>query len=409
MIKFLTAHTFEIEDPKAAEKEILEQLKPEQSLLKNSAGLVFCSLDFITSGVMERICKTLPFEVIGCTTQSIAVPGASGGLMLAVGVLTSDDSRFTADLSEPLDADIENRITGLYRRVSGALGSSPSQIIMVHPKLFNFAGDRTVKVLDRLSNGTPLFGTVALDEVLGSRSPMVIHNGSVYPDRIALLLTSGAESRFCSDFFYPPEVHFPGENKHVTASRSRLGTGLPGNRPLGFDQPLLVTEARDNQLISINNIPASEFMNRIGIVAKDQLDVISGFPILIDNHDGAGMRPNAIHGIEKGGVLRCGATITTGAALKLGSMIREDVLRSTEHLIASIKQENRRNGHLIFSCYGRSIVLVDLTDETAICRGQMEGQSYLFAYSGGEFCPVYDGEGGVHNYFHQYSIVSASF
>ncbi|MDR1058364.1 MAG: FIST C-terminal domain-containing protein [Treponema sp.] len=407
MIKFLTAHTFEMEDPKAAEKEILEQLKPEQSLLKNSAGLVFCSLDFITSGVAERVCKALPFEVIGCTTQSIAVPGASGELMLAAGVLTSDDSRFAAGLSEPLDADIEDRLTGLYQSVSGALGSSPSQMIMIHPKLFNFPGDRTVKVFDRLSNGIPIFGTVALDEVLGSRSPMVIHNGSVYPDRIALLLTSGVESGFCSDFFYAPEVHFPGENKHVM--RNRLGTGLSGNRLPGLDQPLLVTEARDNQLISVNNIPASEFMNRIGIVSKNQLDVISGFPILIDNHDGAGMRPNAIHGIEKGGVLRCGATITTGAALKLGSMVREDVLRSTEHLITSIKQENGRNGHLIFSCYGRSIVLVDLTDETAICRRQMEGRSYLFIYSGGEFCPVYDREGGVHNHFHQYSIVSASF
>jgi hypothetical protein len=39
----------------------------------------------------------------------------------------------------------------------------------------------------------------------------------------------------------------------------------------------------------------------------------------------------------------------------------------------------------------------------------MEGTSYGFIYSGGEFCPVYDEGGGIHNCFQQFSIISVSF
>jgi small ligand-binding sensory domain FIST len=149
-------------------------------------------------------------------------------------------------------------------------------------------------------------------------------------------------------------------------------------------------------------------MERAGIISGDSLNAAAAFPLLIDNHDGAGPKLCAIHNIE-GSVLRCGSTIVTGAALKIGNPGKNDVLQSMARLTGLIKKESSGNWHLVFSCYGRSITMVDLKDEMEAFQKQMEGLSYIYISSGGEFGPVYDRGGGILNRFHQYSIISASF
>ena len=103
MIRLLTAVTLEIDDPRLAAEEIIQQFDTEHSLLANTAGLLFCSLDFVKSGAAEAVAKALPFETIGCTTHGIAVPGAMGEVMLTVAALTSDDVFFKTGVSDPLD------------------------------------------------------------------------------------------------------------------------------------------------------------------------------------------------------------------------------------------------------------------------------------------------------------------
>ncbi|MDR1024965.1 MAG: hypothetical protein LBL56_04500, partial [Treponema sp.] len=180
MIQVLTSFTLEIDDPRIAAAEILEQLDPEHTLLKNSAGLLFCSLDFVLSGAAEAVCKALPFEVIGSTTQGIAVPGAMDENMLAVMVLTSDEVSFNVGVSDPLGTDGENRVGELYKRLSGDRKFSPSLMLICHANPDCFPGDKTVEILDRISGGVPLFGINALNETLSNRIPYIEENGSLY-------------------------------------------------------------------------------------------------------------------------------------------------------------------------------------------------------------------------------------
>jgi hypothetical protein len=382
MIRFLTSFTLEIDDFRIAVDEILKQLDPGHSLLKNSAGLLFCSLDFILSGVAEAVCKALPFEVIGCTTHGITVSGAMDENMLAVIVLTSDEVFFRTGVSDPLGTEGETRIEELYRRLSGPLDSSPSLMLICHTSSDCFPGDKAMEILDHMSGGTPLFGTNALDETSGSRTPMVIHNGTVYSDRLALLLVCGAvESRFYIKAL--PEIKI-------------------------YNKPAVITEVQGNRLISINNISAAEFMEQIGVISKDETNRLYGFPLLLDNHDGRGPKACAIYGIEEDGALRCGSVVAKGAVVKLASQMQEEVLRDSEQLIKSIKKENEKKGHLIFSCFGRSAPLVDLKDEMRLFQKHMKGKSYAFVYSRGEFCPVDNEQGELRNCFHQFSIISLS-
>jgi hypothetical protein len=384
MIRFLTAFTFEIDNPQIASAEIMEQLEAGHSLLKNSAGFLFCSREFIPAGVMEAVSRALPFEVIGCTTHGVAVPGAMGEIMLAVAVLTSDESSFRVGLSDPLDADQENRIGELYGRLSGGgLRSLPSLMFLCYPSSVGFTGDRVAGVLHRLSGGRPLFGTNALDETIGDPLPLVFHNGTAYPDRMALLLLYGpAESRFYVDPL--PEMAI-------------------------YSRPVTVTEARGNRIISINNRPALEFVENLVSVSGDKMNAVYGFPLLVDNHDGAGPNPCGIYRVEEGGVLCCGKVINIGAAVKVISQVQERVLRSSAEFAELIKKENHGKNHLIFSCFGRSTPLVDLKDEMELFQKHMRGTPYMFIYSRGEFCPVYEKSGGIRDCFHQFSLVSASF
>jgi hypothetical protein len=383
MIRLLTAFTFEIDDPPLAAEEILKQLDVEHSLLKNSAGFLFCSLGFIPSGAAAAVARALPFETIGCTTHGIAMPGIMGENMLAAVVLTSGDVSFRTGLSDPLDADGETRIQELYGRLSAPPEGPPSLILVSHSNPAHFSGDRVLEILDRLSGGTPVFGTNALDETIENRTPLIIYNGKSYADRLALLTMRGAvESRFTVKSL--PAMNF-------------------------YTKPAVVTEVRGSKLVSINNMPAVEFMEKLGIISQNRVNAVYGFPLLIDNHDGKGPRSCAIHSIEDGGVLRCGSAIVEGAALKLVSQMQDEVLRGSEQLAESIKKEGAEKNHLIFSCFGRSAPLVDMKDEMGLFQKHLEGLPYVFIYSGGEFCPVRNEQGGIHNCFHQFSIISASF
>jgi hypothetical protein len=382
MTRFLAFFTLEIDDLRIAAEEILEQLNGGPSLLKNSVGFLFCSLDFILSGVVEAVCKALPFEVIGCTTHGIAVPGAMEENMLAVIVLTSDDVFFKAGLSEPFGVEGEKRIEELYKRLSAPSESSPSLMLISHSNPTYLPGDRVMKILDRVSGGTPLFGTNALDLTPVRRTPMIIHNGTAYSDRLALIFVYGdMKSRFHAKSL--PEMNI-------------------------YSKPAVATEVQGNRLVSINNIPAADFMEQFGIISGDNMNASYGFPLLVDNHDGRGIKSIGIYGIEDDRALHCGCVLAEGATFKLANQMREEVLRSSEQLVELLKEESDRKNHLIFSCFGKSAPLIDIKDEMRLFEKNLGEESFVFVFSGGEFCPIENEQGKLFNSFHQYSIISMS-
>ncbi|MDR1626719.1 MAG: FIST C-terminal domain-containing protein [Spirochaetia bacterium] len=259
------------------------------------------------------------------------------------------------------------------------------KMVTAHTSELDNAQAAAQEILGRLSGGGPIFGTSAFDQSPGHhRTPLVIHKGEAYSDRLALILVWGAQA----------------ENRfHISA--------LPPQNICS--QPMPVTRAQGNKLISINNMSAAKFMEQTGVICAENTDSIYAFPLLIDNHDGAGLKPCAMYDIEEDGALRCGCAFSPGATLQLANQVRESVLHSSEQIAESIKRESTGNGHLVFSCFGRSAPLVDLKDEMRLFQKHLRETPYLFIYSGGEFCPVYDGRGGIRNEFHQFSIVSISF
>jgi hypothetical protein len=380
MVKMLTAHTFEIDDPETAVREILGQVNVH-NLLRNSVGLLFCYLDFIASGVVAAVCKALPFEVMGCTTLGAAAPGMMGDSVFALTVLTSDDVTFAPGLSEPLGEDEEGRISRCYRETAKV---PPSLILVFTPSLYNLAGDTVVGVLNRESRGVPVFGTGALDADTKIRTPKTIYGGTAYGDRMPLLLFSGnLIPQFCMNSVWKYGVH---------------------------SQKALVTSAEGNRMITVNSIPAAVYMKKLGLITEERLDMLFVFPLAIDT--GAGLRLCIIYEINKDGSLTCSANIPSGSTLRIGSPGSAEVLKTAKEITCAAKEAGAgRTGQtalLIFSCFSRSIIQANPHDEMEMIRGELDdaGTPYVFAYSGGEICPVYDGTGALVNQYHNYAIIS---
>ncbi|MDR2304770.1 MAG: FIST C-terminal domain-containing protein [Treponema sp.] len=380
MVKMLTAHTFEIEDTDAAVREIREQLDGQGGLLKNTIGLLFCYLDFITLGTAETVCKALPFDTLGCTSLGAAAPGIMGDIILTLTVLTSDDVEFHPGLSDPLTEDEERRIAGVYRELASPLQSPPALIFVITPSLYNLAGDMVVGILDRESGGVPIFGTGALDMDTKIRTPKTIYRGTVYSDRMPVLLFSGnLKPRFFVDSVWKHNIH---------------------------TQKALVTAAKGNRMITVNNIPAAEYMKKIGLITEKRLDMLFVFPLAINSS--AGSLPNLfiIYTINDDGSLTCSANIPQGCTVYIGSPGSGEVINTAKNITGAVKK-TPGDAALIFSCVSRSIILTNLQEEMdAVQEALNDSYPYIFIYSGGEICPVYDEKQAVVNRYHNYAIIS---
>jgi hypothetical protein len=383
MIKLLSACTHELDDREKATQEILSQLEIEKNLLKNSAALLFCHAEFILLGVMEAVCKSLPFNVLGCTSQGFAMNGAEDEMLLTLTVLTSDDVEFAAGVSESLTEDAENRIDALYRNLAAPLAAKPALIFVMQPMLLDPSGDILTAAVDRASGGVPVFGTCALDVYKKSRRAKTIFNGTAYQNQMALLLFSGpVKPRFFSDTFPQKSV---------------------------FPQNAIISSARDNRIYSVNNIPVLSFLSDIGIVQNNASDTLYAIPLVIDYRHGESSEIIVIAGIDADGSLICGRNVETGGVLSIGSITSAYVLESVSRMAQTIKAEAEGSGLFIFSCFSRNVILVgEPLAEIETLKKEFEGFSlpWLFLYSSGEICPQYTETGETVNRFIQYSLVA---
>jgi hypothetical protein len=386
MIKVMTAYTMEPNDVDYALREVLAQLGDD--LLANSIGLLFCNFEFLESSLVRKLCDRLPFDVAGCVSQGFCVKDAGETFMLALMVLSSDDVEFVSGVSASLTAGGEGAVEALYRDLLGR-GTNPREpaLIFAFPPLCTgLTGNAIVRVLNQVSGGVPLFGSVAVDHTVELRAPRTIYNGEHYADQLPLVLLRGnVKPRF---FAY----------------------SLP--RGMRITQNAEITEAKGNRLISINNMPAAVFMEKAGIGSQGTVDIIYAFPIVVDSHDGSEPRLITMSKTESGGALVSEQDVPASGTVTIGVIDEKLVIESTRYFVDRIKETSVRNGLLIFSCLSRVLTLKNPIEEMTLVRQEFAGLSgpFLYIYSGGEICPLCKpGEDRPVNSFHQFTIVACEF
>jgi hypothetical protein len=389
MIKVLNACTYELDNPEVAVKEINDQIDIKNNLLKNRVGLLFCHSKFIEMGVMEAICKSLPFDVLGCTSMFLAQVGAdksikTGDVMLTVTVLTSDDIEFATEVCEPLtETNAVDCIQALYQKTASLLNGKPELAFAFPPTMFNITIDTITEALDRASGGIPIFGTVAVDMEVHIRQPQTIYNGVGYNNRMALLLFRGPVK---PKFFF---IRF--------------------SEKIALTQDAIITNAEGSRIFSINNKPAASFLDELGLIGSGQVGFSHAIPLVIGDSEGNNPEVVVVHNITPEGALICSRHVSAGGILNIGAITADHLLESAKTLFRDIKEHGKETGLFVFSCFLRSVVLgMGSIAEVDILRQELDSYfgPWLYVNSGGELCPRYAASGAIENQALQYALVA---
>jgi len=401
MIKMLNVYTQELDDPEKAVREILQPLDIKNSLLKNSAALLFCHVKFIEAGVAEAVYKNLPFDVVGCTSLFFGTPDAEDapvvdrGIILTVTVFTSDDTSFAAGVSAPLnEKNVDECVNDLYRRASSSLGAESLALAFAFPpSIASVPADDIVGSLDRACKGVPLFGSVALDMGIHIQNPKTIFKAAgsaagesgAFSDRMPLLLFKGqVKPRFFHSSF-------------------------PDKSILSWDA--VITGAAGNRIISINNKPALSFLKDMGFFQDGMHEGILVYPLVVEYPDNE-TEVVIVQDISPEGQLICGRKVQAGGMLNMVAVTADTVLESVKIMVRDLKKSGNETGFILFSCFLRNIVLGgnSQVEYESVCK-ELDGctGSWLFLNSGGELCPGYSENGELVNRFHQYAVIACQF
>ena len=385
MIRMLTAQTTEVDDVDFAVAEILKQLDLENRLLKNSVGILACYADFLEGGVIPALCDRLPFDVVGVTTLGTGTENTAELLALTLCVLTSDDVSFSAVVSESLIDDHENKIQAAYDRAAAALPGDPALVLAYVPMMAAVGGEKIASRIDKVGNGTPVFGTVACDHNFDSRQAHTIYNGAAYRDNLAMILLSGP-----------------------VRARFFLGA-LPLNNVQKHQA--VITASDGNILHEINGLPAAEYLRGMGLAPNDILESSKSMPIVVDYRDGTPPVIRGFYTFTPEGSAICGGEMPVNATFALSTLDSADVLLSARQLFDEILAAQGAVGMLLISCLVRSFALdtEPLAEMNLVSSCVDRTFPYQLCYAGGEICPVYDKEGGVSNRFPNFSFIGCMF
>ena len=386
MISAILANTVEVDEPEIALRDILTQLHLQKNLRKNSVGIIHCNNDFIESGAVEAICDRLPFPVVGINTLlNSSSLGLLDNMLLTICVLTSDQVNFAAVLSDPYTGEDTGPLTKMYVEAESLLSQRPSFMLLYSGIPDSTAvGERILTLLDRFSDGVPIFGSLPADFTTELKNPCVIYNGQAFPDRAAAILVEGQVT--------------PVFNVQ--------------NVPLwrGIQQRAIVTESEGNIIKQVNGLPVIDFLESLGLCWYGQISGYNTIPLFLDKNDGNLPVVRSIYGQTAEGHIFISGDAPVDSTLGFGILDEQLVLRAVTEMGHSMKTLYS-NIFYVLSCLSRNFALGlnYLADMEKFHAASLKTLPYIFSYSSGEFCPVTNPDGSLKNQFHNMSLVSLAF
>lgn len=383
MLSILTAYTLEADDGAYALQEVLQQLNLEKRGKKHTAGLIYCHPDFVEGGVAHILAEALPFEVVGCTVAYNMIDGMDAPLMLNVTVFTSDDVEFATMRADGLERP--DAIEKGYHDATGGGVNQPSLIIPFFPLAMPVGAESLLDAFDRASGGVPLFGTLAFDSSTGYQRWQVLYQGEASRDIVSALF-----------FFGDVQPGF------YLASMSEMHTQK---------ERAAITKSRDNTLMEVNHMPLVKYLEGLGFSKAESIQQLVGVPFVLNHGDGSKATARAMHTFTPEGYAVCSGTMPENATLSLGSLTYGDILRMTEEALKAALASGKTAGMLLHPCGSHYMVMgVDAQDQKETVTRLIPPEiPFQMAYSGGEICPVVDGQGHLKNRFHGYTFAVCAF
>jgi hypothetical protein len=378
MIKSFTAITREIDDIDLAVSEIVQAINPEKNLLKNSLGIVSCFSEFEETGVLKAICDALPFDCIGTTTCICSANKETDQILFAIVVLTSDDCQFDATML-PISENYVESIDSVLSEKLNKSESKPALMLSFFPMIRDISGDMMLEAIDKATGGIPLFGTMTVDHKLDFSSAKTIYNGVAYREAAIIGSIYG-------------NVNYSFEIASISDEMIRK-------------QKAVITDSKDNILISVNGKSAVDYLEEIGLKREDIVAGSTFLPLIIAHKDGTVPIVRGVLDLNSEGHVICEGSMPVGTTLSIGRLDAQDVISTTCHAIKKVVGDDCVV--LAYSCIARYLTLgLDgIADAEKAYYEALENTNYFFTSSGGEICPLPDRNGKLRNHFHNFTIV----
>lgn len=379
MIAMYTARTSEVDDIDEAISEIKEQIDFSK-LKKNSAGLIFCHVDFVESGMAAALSAALPFDVIGMTSMVCAEERGYSLFDLALTVLTSDELTFKAGMtggvtSENYVQEIEN----LYARLRLSMDDDPTMIFSFMPYTRDVPGYSFVKVMDSVCNGIPIWGSITTSNDFNYETVHTIYNTETLRSGLAMLCVQG-----------PVKADF-------------IVSSLPERNML--NSRAIITKSKGAVVYEINGIPILEYLGSLGLLITKEN--ITTTPLLLYFDDRIDPVAIGFYTLFEDGSVLAGCDIPEGTSISVGSIDAEGIFESTEQGLKKILACEDREATILLPCVTRYLMLAPEQErelQLIIERLSNCGKPFMMGYSGGEICPVPGPDGKYHNQFHNYAF-----
>jgi len=387
IMKCASVYTYEIDNAAVALEEIKAQLDRKMILQRHTVGIIMCHPEFIGSGTLKFICDGLPFDIAGVTTAAQAINDEAGELLLTIFIMTSNDAYFKTGVTGCLNDDIYSSVKASYTEAAGVINETPKLALIFPPIMSKFSGDSYVEAWQRCLPGTPIFGTLAMDDTPNFEDSETIYNGDTYKDAIPFVICYG-------------DIN----------PRFMIAT-IPEDKTTPYKGE--ITSSAGSRVKEINGMNAYRYFESIGFEKNGESTVNYLFlPFLIDqktrpDYDGIPVIRVLSSFIDEGTAVFHG-DVDEGSTFTLLKCEPDDVIATKDQVIDELKNMSDVNGALLFSCVVRRIVTMGENQNAGI-EYVMETMAhdipFMMGCAGGEICPTVSENGVLTNRYHNYSLI----
>ena len=395
-MKSLIAVTSEIDDPVLAAGELADQIRKKGKFDANSVGIVFCDADADVVALGRHLHTELRIDIVGITiTASVERNSGYGDLCIRLCVLTADDVLFSIGCSGDLAAaEYSDAICDAYGRAAAKIPEKPGFILALTPYIAEHTPGDYVEVLDAVSGGLPIFGSVAADHY-DLQYQKTFFNGEAFSRGMIFILFAGNIKPV-----FAMEHHFAAK-----AEKKGIVTKSAGNKILKvgdqtFKDYLSAIVPIPNEELVAFHFQTTPFVAELPDYEKDEQPVVRGL-ITVD------------HSIGAGSFL---SKMPEGTVIYLTEIQRDNLKESCSGAIEKISEKisgskNYRYSMIFIStCNARHILMGDVKSlESDIISDKLKDLppdlNAMGFYGFGEICPTgTKADGSAKNRFHNVSF-----
>lgn len=386
MTKTFVAHTCELDDFEVALSDLKKGLNLDK-LLSNSIGIISCHYEFIESGLVKEVCDALPFDIAGTISSPVAVNDMQGELCMTIMLITSDELSFEVVLTPKLDNPKDVVTKSFNQATQKYKNQQPGLIFAFAPFMAQNSGDDYINIITEVSNGTPCFGTLAVDDTADFSNCFMIHNGNAYMNQMSMVLVYGN----IKPRFYVANIS---ENKVLSKSA-------------------VITKSEGHIIKEVNGKTVDEFFEDLGLTKASETGyAMASLPFLLDYNDGTPKVSKIFITLTPERYALCAGAVPQGSTLYIASSDKSDVLSTTKEVTQQMLNDMQdASGVLIYSCISRSMTLgAEQLDEMKLVDDKLANKlPYMMTYSGGEICPTVVSNNKATNRFHNNAFIACLF